>query len=60
MIFIFGLNGHFMYLIITRTTSNHLALVEKVFRLTLNFTRCSTYNTRAVYGLCHETYSLTG
>jgi hypothetical protein len=33
-------------------------LVEKVFRLTLNFTHRSTYNTRAVYGLCYETYRM--
>jgi hypothetical protein len=56
MILIFGLNSHFTYLV--NSTDKVKPLVKKVFRLTLNFTRCLTYITRALYELCHETLGI--
>jgi hypothetical protein len=59
IIFIFGPHAWpWSFYVPSKFTDNVNPLVEKDFRLTLNFTRRSTYNTRAVYRLCHETYRM--
>jgi hypothetical protein len=47
-----GLTGALSHIIGTRR------ILRYAPRLTLKFTRCSTYNTRAVYGLCCATYRM--
>jgi hypothetical protein len=54
----FNFLSQWSFYVPSKFTDNVKPLVEKVFRLTLNFTRRSTYNTRAVYGLCCATYRM--